>query len=710
MVLAELKKLMHNRPFRFFLCFFLLAGVFSPLSQKYRIDETGNMPSDYSHGYQAYQIFAVEEVITDTEQQIQLLEICQSFEILAQLPPEIADIQLGSMVDQYGLSEEKMAKLDIDTLLRFTDSTFREITLLTAIKKHAEQIVRYPTYLESIQTQVDTISNSVLYKNNPYALSLAEMTAAEYAPLLGNTIPLADPTGAQIALGTWVDDAVLCAIICMAALFAFAQERQEGMTVLLFSTKHGQTGTYFAKLILIAGVGILSSVLLTVFRLLIAGDLGDLSRPLQTIPAYYTSPYSISVGQLLAWSFLQRTTAAVLVGLVTSLLCIVLDRSLALGAAALIAGVQILCWMFVDSNSVFQFLKYLSIPALFSDETLLGNAVYIKLLGSPVRFLWGYLILTGLGGCILTLIGCQAYRSTQRTLSIRRKNWKTCIHKQIPCLFMLELKKLLIHQKAIVLLILVIALQPSFYKTFNAGLNIHELRYLSVLAEVEGEYNPEKHERLRLKQAELLELQSSAGEAMSNELNQRLAAVNRVLQLSDYLASREEPVSYVYEGGIKALLGLRPFGSNYQFPLLALTLCLILPSLFTLEQESRMNHLLQTTEGKRKLKQIKWKIATLLTLGLFLTCWLPSAIYIFKTFELSGWTAPAISLLSLSTLPGWIPIWVPIVVVWLQRLLGALLTAVLVGFASEKIGKYIPAVLLSCVVLGTMTLLLTSFG
>lgn len=702
MVHAELKKLLHSGSFRIFLCIFLLVGILKPLTQKYSIDNSGNLSSDYSDTYQAYEGFTAEEVIADTEEQIRLLEICQGFEVLPQLPPEIAEVYLSSMIDQYGLYEEEMAKLDLDTLLRFTDSAYREIAVLTTVKDHAERVSGYSKYLESIQVQVETIRNSILYKNNPYALSLAEKTAAEYALLLGNTIPLTDPIGVQIALGTWVDDAILCAIICLTALFAFAQERQEGMTSLLFSTKHGQTGTYFAKLILIAGFGILSSILLTAYRLVIAGDLGDLTRPVQTIPAYYTSPYSMSVGQLLLLSFLQRTASILLVGLIMSLLCTLLDRSLALGTAALIAGVQIVFWMLIDGNSVFQLLKYLSIPALFSDKTLLGNAVYIKLLDYPVHFLWGYLVLTGLGGCILIFLGCNVYRRTQKAISIPSRNRKVRIQKQIPSLFTLECKKLLIHQKAILLLILVIALQPSFYDSFHSSLNINELRYLSVMEEVEGTYTPEKHKALLTEQSKLIALQASADQLMGNELDQRLSAVNRVLQLSDYLASREEPVAYVYEGGIEALLGIRPIGVAYQFPLLALALCLILPGLFTLEQESGVHHLIQTTEGTRRLKRAKWKIAFLLTFMLFLICWIPSVVFIFKTFELSGLAAPVISLQSLSNLPGWIPIWLLISVVWLWRLLSALMTTLLIGFVSNKIGKYIPAVLTSCVLLGAM--------
>lgn len=702
MVHAELKKLLHSSPFRIFLCIFLLAGILSPLAQKYSADNSGNLPSDYSNAYQAYEGFSAEEVLADTEEQIRLLEICQGFEVLPQLPPEMAEVYLSTMTDQYGLTEEEMAKLDLDTLLRFTDSANKEIAVLTTVKDHAERVSGYPAYLKSIPAQVETICNSILYKNNPYALTLAEKTAADYVPLLGNTIPLVDPYGVQTALGTWIDDALSCAIICLTALFAFAQERQEGMTTLLFSTRHGQTGTYIAKLALIAGISLLTHILLTACRLLIAGDLGDLTRPVQTIPAFYTSPYSMSVGHLLALSFLQRTAATLLVGLIMSLLCILLDQSLALGAAALIAGVQIVFWMLIDGNSVFQFLKYLSIPALFSDEALLGNAVYIKLLNCPLRFLWGFLTLTGGCGCLLASAGCHAYRRMQKAISIPSRNRRMRTYQQIPSLFALESKKLLIHQKAIVLLILVVALQSSFYKGFHSGLNINELRYLSVIAEVEGTYTPEKHDALRTEQTELIELKATASPLMGEELDHRLSAVNRVLQLSDYLASREEPVAYVYEGGIEALLGIRPVGVAYQLPLLCLTLCLIIPGMFTLEQESGVNHLIQTTEGMRRLKRTKWKIALLLTVVLFLICWLPAVIFIFKTFELTGWAAPAVSLRSLSMLPGWIPIWMVVAGVWMIRLMMALGSGLIVGIVADKIGKALPAMLTSSVLLGAM--------
>lgn len=90
-----------------------------------------------------------------------------------------------------------------------------------------------------------------------------------------------------------------------------------------------------AKIAIIAGIVTASCMLLFLFRFFYAGDLGDLSRPVQTIPAFYTSPYRISVGTMLVLNLMQRIAASIFVGIFMSLLCVTLERSLALGAAAL---------------------------------------------------------------------------------------------------------------------------------------------------------------------------------------------------------------------------------------------------------------------------------------------------------------------------------------------------------------------------------------
>lgn len=201
---------------------------------------------------------------------------------------------------------------------------------------------------------------------DPYALSLARKTEEEYADLEDLALPLADPTGVEILLGTWIDDALLCAITALTAMYCFLQERQEGMIPLLFSTKRGRKSTYLAKLTLIALLSVISCILFALFRMIYTGNLGDLTRPVQTIPAFYTSPYRISVGTMLLLNLLQRMAATVFTGIAMILLCVTLERSLALGAAALLVLIEVLCWKLIDSASILQPLKYLSVPALFS--------------------------------------------------------------------------------------------------------------------------------------------------------------------------------------------------------------------------------------------------------------------------------------------------------------------------------------------------------
>lgn len=699
MIYAEWKKLLHNGAFRIFLCMFLLAGALSPLFTG--LDRTT------PEIYEAYEGMSAEEVLADIELRQRNLEIVRTLELNAMLPPEIAESLLENLVDQYGLTMDEMEAIDPATQLRFTEEAWSESQLLNIIKAQAERAIGYSAYLQSIREQEQTIQNSILYRNNPYALALARKTAQEYADLDGLVLPLADPTGVEIVLGAWIDDAIPCVIVCLTAMYCFLQERQEGMISLLFSTKLGRKATFLAKLSLVAIIGAVSCMLFSLFRLGYAGDLGDLNRPVQTIPSFYTSPYGIDLGTMLALDLIQRIAATVFVGIVMSLLCVTLERSLALGAAALLTLVQILCWRLIDSASVFAPLKYLSVPALFSGETMVGNAVFVKLLGIPVHFVHTSLFLLLAVGTALASLAGHRYANSHKTISLPVRAAKARHSRTLPGIFHLELAKLLWHQKAAMLLILVIALQPRFYDSFHARLNSDELRYLAAIKTVEGEFTSEKQASLEAQQEELnAQLMQTADPLMQDELSARLNAVEQVIALGNYLSNREENVSFVYETGYEAMFGIRPIGARYQNPLIAIALCLMLPSLFTLDRETGIHSLIQTTAGTKKLRWTKYRIAFLLSTLVFLICWLPEVWFICKAFDLSQWTAPLVSIQAFSRYPGWLPIWLAVAGLWVYRYAVAMIACVIVCKTGEKTGKYIPSVLISLLIIGTLTFVL----
>lgn len=695
MIYAEWKKLLHNGAFRIFLCLFLLAGALSPLFSG--LDRTT------PRVFEVYEGMTTDEVLADIELRQRNLEIVSTLELNAMFPPEIAQSLLADLVEQYGLTTEEMEAIDPEAQLRFTEDAWSESQLLNTVKVQADRANGYAAYLQSIKEQEKTIQKSIIYRDNPYALSLARKTAQEYADLDGLTLHLADPTGVEFVLGTWMDDAIPCAIAVLTAMYCFLQERQEGMIPLLFSTKRGRKATFVAKISIVAGISMVSCVLLYILRFFYSGDLGELFRPVQTIPAFYTSPYRISVGTMLAWNLTQRIAATVFVGIFMSLLCVILERSLALGAAALLTLVQVLCWRLIDSASVFAPMKYLSVPALFSGETMLGNAVFVKLLGIPVNFAYtSIFMLFGVGGVIIILAGFR-YTNSHKAISLPIRAMKKHHSKKLPCIFRLELTKLLWHQKTALLLLLVLALQPRFYDSFHARLNLNELHYLSAIKTVEGTYTLEKQESLRMQQEELnTQLMQTSDPLMQDELSARLTAVEQVLALGNYLSTRDEDVSFVYETGFEAMFGIRPVGTRYQVPLIAVALSLMLPSLFTLDRETGIHGLIQTTVGTRKLRKTKYHISFLLATLVFLICWLPEVIFIVKAFDLSQWTAPLVSIQAFAQYPGWLPIWLAVTGLWLYRFVLALLFCTTVCKTSEKIGRYIPSVLLSFVLLGAI--------
>ena len=700
MIYAEWKKLLHNGAFRIFLCLFLIAGALSPLFTG--LDRTT------PQAYKAYEGNNTEEVLADIELRQRNLEIVSTLELNAMLPPEIAESLLADLVEQYGLTMEEMEAIDPKTQLRFTEDAWSESQLLNIVKAQADRAVGYSAYLQSIRDQEQTIQNSILYRNNPYALALARKTAQAYSGLDGLVLPLADPTGVEIVLGTWIDDAIPCAIAVLTAMYCFLQERQEGMIPLLFSTKRGRKATFLAKMTIGSGLATCACVMLFLVRLVYAGDLGDLSRPVQTVPAFYTSPYAISVGAMLALDLVQCIAATIFVGICMSLLCVTLERSLALGAAALLTLIQVLCWKLIDSASIFAPLKYMSVPALFSSETMIGNAVFVKLFGIPVNFVCtSIFVLIGIGG-ILTMLAGFRYANSHKTIALPARSGKLRHSKTLPGIFRLELTKLLWHQKAALLLLLVVALQPRFYDSFHARLNSDELRYLAAIKTVEGDYTPEKQALLESQRKELNDqLMQATDPLMQDELGARLNALERIIALGSYLSTRKENVSFVYETGFEAMFGIRPVGAGYQNPLIAIALCLMLPSLFTLDKETGTHSLIQTTVGTKKLRRTKYRIAFLLSTLVFLICWFPEAVFIAKAFDLSQWTAPLVSIQAFSQYPGWLPIWLAVLGLWLYRYVVTCTACLIVCKIGEKIGKYIPTVLLSGILLLEVLLLLS---
>lgn len=278
--------------------------------------------------------------------------------------------------------------------------------------------------------------------------------------------------------------------------------------------------------------------------------------------------------------------------------------------------------------------------------------------------------------------------------------------KKIPGLFRLEMQKLMFHQKGALLLMLVLLLQPRFYVGMHARITTDELRYLAAIKTAEGEYTEEKQESLIHQRNELnTRLSRTSDMLMQNELSARLTAVEQVIALGSYLQTRDEPVAYVYETGYEAMFGLRPVGVRYQNWIISVTLCLMLPGIFTLDGETGIDSLLRTTVGVRKLRNTKWRIAFLTACVVFLICWLPEFQFIINTYDLSGWSAPLVSIQAFAAYPGFLPVWCAVVGLWLYRYAITLLICAIVCRISEKSVKNLTAVILSALIAGAVHLL-----
>lgn len=532
--------------------------------------------------------------------------------------------------------------------------------------RELENLETYQEYRAGILRDAERMQGFSVFANNRFASENVERTAEHFRALPRIEVAPGPSLGVEKFFSRTT------AVFSMLFLFftsyvLFIWEREKGLCDLLSVTKRGKVPLCMGKLAAHAVVTAFHAACLYAVNFLVLGyqyGFGDMQRSIQSVPAYRSCGYTLTVGSFLAAGTVTAILLILALAFVVDLVCILCgDLIHSAVIVGLLAGVSVLADTGLALNSSMGWIKYIS-PAFCLDVgEVLGKYVNMDFFGRAVYYpaviAVGYAALAaaafslccltfgrnaepGRGGRLwLQRLRGQAGRTGRRQGGNGRS------------VFRFEWKK--ICRDSHVFFLLAVFLLLSLMASWKERLIFEdedEYYYYTYMEQVAGERTEKTDAFLDqtsqefdavLKERDSLAARGGDTEGALEELGHRLRPWNgfqRLLRRDRYLRRNGWDV-FVYDTGLKELVSLPGNGENkLLFMLSLLLLTLLLSPVFAADREKGMGDLLQLTARSDKRIRSKVWIAMLLTATSFLVIYVPQCVTYLRFYGTAGFLAP----------------------------------------------------------------------
>ena len=545
----------------------------------------------------------------------------------------------------------------IDTTLpdSITGELFSESALYSEILPEVENLAAYEQYLDSIdQNAVQMGSLSLFADRDSFESKVIAVTPGAYEHLRGTQVQVEFPDGAENVLKSvfpWAG--LVLAVVLACALFS--EEIEDGSARVIRASKYGRRTLLTLRLVLLLLASVLAGVLsvgipfaVNLFR----WGLGDLSRPIQSLPAFFTSPLKISVGGYYLLEAAALAAAMFLTALITVLFCNLLGNSVAVYGVMIGAlTLESLGYFFISRNSFLNPLKSLNLIALGDAQNLLSDYRALNFFGNPVSLQTALLLTIFL---VLALVVPVLYR-----LSFTREPVRLTLPKFLQrerkyhfSLLTKEAYRLFITQKAALVLAVLVGIQWYTYTSYAPPYDQEDMRLKSYVTAIGGRLDEEGLAYIAERDAYYTGLEETLGryaqrladgeiteesyQAVSMAIEQQLQGregFNAFKEEADRLLSQGETV-FLYKTGYEYLLG-KPGAKTVamQGVLAMVFLTLALAATYAADNQSGFAALLcSTMRGRGYLLRRKLALAAAAAVFTALAAYVPYTLNILKFY------------------------------------------------------------------------------
>ncbi|MCD8026110.1 MAG: hypothetical protein LUF33_04050 [Clostridiales bacterium] len=631
LVFYEIKKVLCKKVFIIILalCFALNIGIFCYMQKSG--DYSQFVFSDFSSVAEEYTDVTLDEAEAMIENENKAYEILGVMEEASYAESTEQMDELLNILSEYKESLPS-AYESAENMFNGTDYDENRESYIFELSSQVDYINSYPTFIKEMKNRADEQSAVSIFSNrDDFSYKNLYKTAEDYEHLsevrlsLGNDIPV------TAASDYTITDCFLIAVVLLACVYLFNQERELGLYNLVRSQKHGRLAAIAAKLAALFIVTAVIAVIFTASNYAVSSYLygtTDFGRTIQSISDFRNCTLNISVGGFCLLTVLWKALSMIAVSSIFALLFIAFSNPSVMYIAGIgLTAVEYILKNLISSDTAFSYFKYINLFYMLDGKSFWGSYLNLSIFSNPVTVCIVDIIVfsAALAACVTATLLLFTFKAQNKQVFFASKFFerlrcKTTGTKGSVSIIGGEAYKYFILNKTAVIFAAVLA-----FAVFSSLAQQHypyevkfDVAYKEYMEFFEGEITPEKEEYLSKEQEYFDKLNARLAEIAEDSSlseNAKNVAENTI---SSILETKGEAFSRIYEQ-YERLLELKDssidakfidenlypdfvFNSSEEWSRLALSILLLIttiPFLITVDYKGEMINLIRSTK-KRK--------------------------------------------------------------------------------------------------------------
>lgn len=554
----------------------------------------------------------------------------------------------------------------------------RRLELAENAKAELKTVMGYGDYLKTIRQNAEILNSTSIFASsadeNIFSSRNIQKTVVDFASMDSINPQYDIAKGIKLITDSPISVLFTLIAILFICLSLITDEKDKGLFAIVKTTQRGSLQTITAKLITLFIFVLLVSSLFYGSSLIFAANcygLGDLSRPVQSLPLMMSSILRLNVGQYLLLFFVAETLGLFIVSLIITLFAIISKSPVfILVDTFLVTAISVALYTFIPMSSDFNWFKIINPVSLVMSGIFLNNYFNLNFFGLPINLLVIAPLFIASAIVILSAANCLIYSRKKefstvplslRTLLPNARLLRTHIHRHF---WFYEIKKSAVINRAALILVIFAIFQWYSYKDAKIYMSPDDYYYKQYMTALDGQLTSAKENFINKEkqtiddarnQVDKLDFNARSGVISQQEKSNlsekyeiillREPAFSQVYSRYQYIKVHPD-TQFIYDTGYENIFGISEKDSGVSSGIrMLIVMILCLCGVFSIEYRTGMFKVLGSTRyGISNTIVAKIAVSGVITLISFILTYLPELWLIGKTYGYAGLFAPISSL------------------------------------------------------------------